>query len=283
MPNQPHLLKEELKKARDLMHKQNELIKRLKMELEIETGRVKILKADNEQLKRQSVELHASQEIEEEQITNKLLKHIMGLKKEKNDILQQMEQEEEYLTNSLQKRLAQLQKEKIELEVMMETEQEFIVNRLTRQLDDLKKRSPAGSSLSINLPPPSSSISHSASASLALNGDDDMSSLRRRLSLLEKEHEQRISLHQQEIKFLREELNRLKMTRVPNSTPTETGSRLESRKSSDPPSLSRPPKQVSKRSSNASLSDSVSITRTSPSTISIVEQGPSTDQPPATK
>ncbi len=51
---------------------------------------------------------HAAHEVEEEQITNRLLKHIDGLKKEKTEILTQMEQEEEHIANTLQKRLAQV-------------------------------------------------------------------------------------------------------------------------------------------------------------------------------
>lgn len=47
-------------------------------------------------------------EQEEEFISNKLLKHITGLKKEKGELLVQVEQEEEYLTNMLQKKLVQV-------------------------------------------------------------------------------------------------------------------------------------------------------------------------------
>lgn len=49
-------------------------------------------------------------EQEEEYISNKLLKHITGLKKEKSELLIQVEQEEEYLTNMLQKKLVQVKK-----------------------------------------------------------------------------------------------------------------------------------------------------------------------------
>jgi DNA-directed RNA polymerase subunit L len=47
-------------------------------------------------------------EQEEEFISNKLLKHINSLKKEKGELLVQVEQEEEHLTNMLQKKLAQV-------------------------------------------------------------------------------------------------------------------------------------------------------------------------------
>lgn len=47
-------------------------------------------------------------EQEEEYISNKLLKRISGLKKEKGELLVQVEQEEEYMTNMLQKKLNQV-------------------------------------------------------------------------------------------------------------------------------------------------------------------------------
>ncbi|CAO3589701.1 unnamed protein product [Absidia cylindrospora] len=81
-------------------------------------------------------------EQEEEYISNKLLKRITGLKKEKSELLIQVEQEEEYMTNMLQKKLNRLQKEKIDMENALEQEQEFIVNKLQKQLDALKAQQP---------------------------------------------------------------------------------------------------------------------------------------------
>ncbi|KAF9309770.1 hypothetical protein BGZ91_007296, partial [Linnemannia elongata] len=50
---------------------------------------------------------HAVAEQEEENISNRLLKRISGLKKEKGELMLQVEQEEEYLTKTLQKKLSQ--------------------------------------------------------------------------------------------------------------------------------------------------------------------------------
>lgn len=77
-------------------------------------------------------------EQEEEFISNRLLKRITGLKKEKSELLVQVEQEEEYMTNMLQKKLNQLQREKIDMENSLEQEQEYIVNKLQKQLESMK-------------------------------------------------------------------------------------------------------------------------------------------------
>ncbi|KAI3635521.1 hypothetical protein MIR68_006159 [Amoeboaphelidium protococcarum] len=144
----------ETRKFKDLIEMQHQLIKKLRFDLDCEHGRVKILRHDNEQLKKMHAEIYQEHEIEEEQITNKLLKNIMGLKREKTEMLTQMEKEEEYITNKLQRKLKELQKEKIDLEIAMEQEQEFIVNRLTKQLDEMKKNrsttSPYASISSLN-------------------------------------------------------------------------------------------------------------------------------------
>ena len=65
--------------------------------------------------------------MEEENITNSLLKKINGLEHEKSLIVTQMEAEEENISNTLQRKLKQLQKEKIDLEISMEQEQEFML------------------------------------------------------------------------------------------------------------------------------------------------------------
>lgn len=90
----------------------------------MEQGQINILRHDNQSLKKKAVQVvridrylykineqkliiyqSALSEQEEEYISNKLLKHITGLKKEKGELLIQVEQEEEYLTNMLQKKL----------------------------------------------------------------------------------------------------------------------------------------------------------------------------------
>ncbi|CAG8812683.1 20706_t:CDS:2, partial [Racocetra persica] len=130
----------ELQSAYERIRQQELDIKNLKFELEMEQGHVNILRHDNQMLRQMTVDMHVSAEQEEEYISNKLLKRISGLKKEKGELLLQVEQEEEYLTNTLQKKLNQLQKEKIDMENALEQEQEYIVNRLQKQLDSLRQQ-----------------------------------------------------------------------------------------------------------------------------------------------
>ncbi|KAG2192325.1 hypothetical protein INT47_001824 [Mucor saturninus] len=115
-------------------------IKKLESDLEKEQAQIHLLRNDNQSLRQKAVQMSALSEQEEEYISNKLLKHITGLKKEKSELLVQVEQEEEYLTNMLQKKLAQMQKDKIDLENALEQEQEYMVNRLQKQLDILSQQ-----------------------------------------------------------------------------------------------------------------------------------------------
>jgi len=153
------LLRQQLTKASDTIKNQEAVIKKLNFELEMEQGHVNILRHDNQMLRQMTVDMTALAEQEEEYISNKLLKRISGLKKEKGELLIQVEQEEEYLTNTLQKKLSQLQKEKIDMENALEQEQEYIVNKLQKQLDTLKLQG-AGSIRS-----PSLTSDHSVDAS----------------------------------------------------------------------------------------------------------------------
>ncbi|KAG0172269.1 hypothetical protein DFQ28_006742 [Apophysomyces sp. BC1034] len=131
-------LRAETKKLHEKYVAQEARIKKLEFELEMEQGHVNILRHDNQMLRQMTVDMTALAEQEEEYISNKLLKRISGLKKEKGELLIQVEQEEEYLTNMLQKKLSQLQKEKVDLENALEQEQEYIVNKLQKQLDSLR-------------------------------------------------------------------------------------------------------------------------------------------------
>ncbi|KAI9269063.1 hypothetical protein BDA99DRAFT_503432 [Phascolomyces articulosus] len=135
-------LKQEVKKIHETCVHQEARIKKLEFDLEMEQGHVNILRHDNQMLRQMTVDMTALAEQEEEYISNKLLKRISGLKKEKGELLVQVEQEEEYLTNMLQKRLNQLQKEKIDMENALEQEQEYIVNKLQKQLDSLRAQQP---------------------------------------------------------------------------------------------------------------------------------------------
>ncbi|CAO3640995.1 unnamed protein product [Mucor hiemalis] len=131
-------LRAEVKKLHEKWVQQETRIKKLEFELEMEQGHVKILKHDNKALRQMAVDMNAMAEQEEEFISNRLLKRITGLKKEKSELLVQVEQEEEYMTNMLQKKLNQLQREKIDMENSLEQEQEYIVNKLQKQLESMK-------------------------------------------------------------------------------------------------------------------------------------------------
>lgn len=48
-------LAEDLKRAKSAIKSQNDLIKQMKLEIEVQCGRVKILKGENEQLRRDSI------------------------------------------------------------------------------------------------------------------------------------------------------------------------------------------------------------------------------------
>ncbi|KAH8553268.1 hypothetical protein BGW37DRAFT_518233 [Umbelopsis sp. PMI_123] len=156
--NDIELLRRQLTKASETIKGQQAVIKKLNFELEMEQGHVNILRHDNQMLRQTTVDMTALAEQEEEYISNKLLKRISGLKKEKGELLIQVEQEEEYLTNTLQKKLSQLQKEKIDMENALEQEQEYIVNKLQKQLDTLKLHGPGVRS-------PSLASDHSTDAS----------------------------------------------------------------------------------------------------------------------
>ncbi|KAF9379296.1 hypothetical protein CPB97_009047 [Podila verticillata] len=134
----PEDLKRALAEALEKQKQHEALIKRLRHEVDVERGHATILRHDNQVLRHMKANMHAVAEQEEENISNRLLKRISGLKKEKGELMLQVEQEEEYLTKTLQKKLSQLQKEKIDMENALEQEQEYIVNRLQKQLDALR-------------------------------------------------------------------------------------------------------------------------------------------------
>ncbi|KAL1930255.1 hypothetical protein VTP01DRAFT_1409 [Rhizomucor pusillus] len=138
-------LRNETKKLHEKCIQQAARIKKLEFDLEMEQGHVNILRHDNQMLRQMTVDMTALAEQEEEYISNKLLKRISGLKKEKGELLVQVEQEEEYMTNMLQKKLNQLQKEKVDIENALEQEQEYIVNKLRKQLDSLRAQQPGQS------------------------------------------------------------------------------------------------------------------------------------------
>ncbi|KAF9904226.1 hypothetical protein EC991_002929 [Linnemannia zychae] len=134
----PESLRRALAEAIEKQKQQEATIKKLRHEVDVERGHATILRHDNQVLRQMKANMHAVAEQEEENISNRLLKRISGLKKEKGELMLQVEQEEEYLTKTLQKKLSQLQKEKIDMENALEQEQEYIVNRLQKQLDAMR-------------------------------------------------------------------------------------------------------------------------------------------------
>ncbi|ORZ23989.1 hypothetical protein BCR42DRAFT_401997 [Absidia repens] len=146
--NDQQQLKQHVQRLFEQCRQQQTQIKKLEFNVEMEHGHVNILQHDNQTLKQLTVNMTALAEQEEEYISNKLLKRITGLKKEKSELLVQVEQEEEYMTNMLQKKLNRLQKEKIDMENALEQEQEFIVNKLQKQLDALRAQQKPKSTVS---------------------------------------------------------------------------------------------------------------------------------------
>nr|KAJ3414555.1 hypothetical protein HK105_001740 [Polyrhizophydium stewartii] len=131
-----------------MLQTQRRAAAKIQSDLEAERACTASLRADNAGLKQMIVNLQASAEVEEEYISNMLLKRIRQLQREKGELLLRVEAEEEMITNQLQKKLQQLQKDKIEIESALEKEQEFMVNRLQKQLDDLRMR--LGNGLSVS-------------------------------------------------------------------------------------------------------------------------------------
>jgi len=118
--------------------KADKIIQKLQEELETEKARHKSTTEELKRLKQQQVDLQLQVEVEEEHISNNLIKRINALKKEKQELALQIEREEEYLTNTLQKKLQTIQFEKVDLENKLEQEEEYIVNKLQKQLSELR-------------------------------------------------------------------------------------------------------------------------------------------------
>ncbi|KAF9934478.1 hypothetical protein FBU30_001971 [Linnemannia zychae] len=103
----PESLRQALNEAIEKQKQQEAIIKKLRHEVDVERGHATILRHDNQVLRQMKADMHAVAEQEEENISNRLLKRISGLKKEKGELMLQVEQEEEYLTKTLQKKLNQ--------------------------------------------------------------------------------------------------------------------------------------------------------------------------------
>ncbi|CAM9935116.1 unnamed protein product [Scytosiphon promiscuus] len=139
----------------------------LRRELLMEKHRNSHLEGELVKLRKSAVEISQQVEAEEECLINRvkryvlldlapsplpvffpslcvqMMKRLMELKKEKEDLALEVEREEELLTNTLQKKLNQaslhrrakfLRQEKVDLENQLEREQEYVVNKLHKQL-----------------------------------------------------------------------------------------------------------------------------------------------------
>ncbi|KAK9798953.1 hypothetical protein WJX73_004823 [Symbiochloris irregularis] len=115
-----------------------EELSRTKDQLDLERRRSSGFAAELRAAKEHQIQIQKQVEMEEEYITNKLMKRLEQLKNEKQSLANEVEQEEEYLINNLQKRLQKLNSEKVELERQLEAEQEYVVNKLQKKLDELR-------------------------------------------------------------------------------------------------------------------------------------------------
>ena len=111
----------------------------LKVELDTVKLRYKSANDENRHLKKNSMNIQMRAEMEEEMISNTLLKKIQELKKEKESLVHDYETEEEYLTNDLSRKLNQLRQEKSELETTLEREQQMQVAKLMRRIGRFSK------------------------------------------------------------------------------------------------------------------------------------------------
>ena len=132
--------KEQLEKRIESLIQENRVLK-----IEIETFKIRVrqMQEENKELRKASVNIQARAEQEEEYISNKLLKKIQSLKKEKELLANNYEREEEYLTNDLSRKLSQLRSEKVQLEQTLEQEQEHMVNKLMKKIEKLEAETSA--------------------------------------------------------------------------------------------------------------------------------------------
>lgn len=113
------------------------LERRYEAETDIETlrERCKVLEKEVRLLKEKTIKNFVQMEAEEEGITNRVIKRLDEVKKEKERLAIEVEREEEMLTNKLQRKLRQVLQEKIDIENQLEQEQENIINRYVREAE----------------------------------------------------------------------------------------------------------------------------------------------------
>ncbi|PNH04551.1 Coiled-coil domain-containing protein 6 [Tetrabaena socialis] len=112
-------------------------LKKVSLQADYERRRADGLAEELKLAKEHTIMVQKQIEQEEEYITNKLMKRLDQLKKEKAVLASEVAQEEEFLTNTLQKRLDKLTKEKVDLENRLEAEQEYVVNKLRKSIEQL--------------------------------------------------------------------------------------------------------------------------------------------------
>merc|ERR1712070_1236985 len=105
-------------------------------------SRCLVLEKEVLKLKERAINNFCCMEVEEEGITNRVMKKLQEVKKEKERLAIEVEREEEMITNSLQKKMKKLIQDKIDIENQLEQEQESITNRFQRQVQkaNLEKR-----------------------------------------------------------------------------------------------------------------------------------------------
>eukprot|EP00884_Botryococcus_braunii_P019655 jgi/Botrbrau1/6373/Bobra.0098s0032.1 len=117
-----------------------EVIKGVREQLEVQTRKANNYAEELRQQKEQNLAVQKQIEIEEECITNKLMKRLEALKREKQVLATEVETEEEFLVNNLQKRLQKLTQEKVALESQLEAENEYVTNQLQRKVEELRQQ-----------------------------------------------------------------------------------------------------------------------------------------------
>ncbi|KAF0988168.1 hypothetical protein HZS_343, partial [Henneguya salminicola] len=112
--------------------------KRLREELNIYKQKVKTLETDNQQLRISKCAMQAKVEVEEEFITNSLLRQISSLKKNMENVKSKFEREEECVVTDLTNKLNKLENDKARLERLLETSRQENYEKLNKRIKKLE-------------------------------------------------------------------------------------------------------------------------------------------------
>lgn len=197
----------QLREANHVIEKQNKEIEQLKNKLIGESQNVKTLQDKIDKLKKDGLQYQTDLEVEEERITNKLLKEIDDLKHKNEEIQLKLS------SDDLVKELDKVKQEKVQMEIAMEEEQEFMVNRLSRQLEESRKFSSMNRSPSSSQPIIDDCKERKFHSSERLNKDIPLSN-----AVTYEDHLiKKIEFHDHEKKALEAELDRVRrgMSRKP--------------------------------------------------------------------